>query len=93
MDDRHMMFAVRYIENNPVAAGLVERAEDWPWSSAVAHIGQRDDGLTDWLFLGQHINDWRAMLADGLDASPIVETALRTGRVLGTVEAKVGVSL
>jgi REP element-mobilizing transposase RayT len=25
---------VRYIENNPVKAGLVELAEDWPWSSA-----------------------------------------------------------
>ncbi len=23
-----------YIENNPVSAGLVSRAEDWPWSSA-----------------------------------------------------------
>jgi len=23
-----------YIERNPVAAGLVERPEDWPWSSA-----------------------------------------------------------
>jgi REP element-mobilizing transposase RayT len=23
-----------YIENNPVKAGLVERPEDWPWSSA-----------------------------------------------------------
>ena len=23
-----------YIENNPVKAGLVERAEQWPWSSA-----------------------------------------------------------
>ena len=23
-----------YIERNPVSAGLVERAEDWPWSSA-----------------------------------------------------------
>jgi len=23
-----------YIENNPVAAGLVARPEDWPWSSA-----------------------------------------------------------
>jgi len=23
-----------YIEHNPVAAGLVEKAEDWPWSSA-----------------------------------------------------------
>ena len=25
---------VGYIEWNPVRAGLVERAEDWPWSSA-----------------------------------------------------------
>ena len=25
---------VRYIEQNPVAAGLVSRAEDWRWSSA-----------------------------------------------------------
>jgi REP element-mobilizing transposase RayT len=25
---------VRYIERNPVAAGLVERVEDWEWSSA-----------------------------------------------------------
>ncbi len=25
---------VRYIEENPVAAGLAERAESWPWSSA-----------------------------------------------------------
>lgn len=25
---------VKYIENNPVKAGLVKEAEDWPWSSA-----------------------------------------------------------
>ena len=25
---------VKYIENNPVKAGLVEKPEDWPWSSA-----------------------------------------------------------
>ncbi len=25
---------VRYIERNPVAAGLVDKTEDWPWSSA-----------------------------------------------------------
>ncbi len=25
---------VRYIENNPVAAGLVQNPSDWPWSSA-----------------------------------------------------------
>jgi putative transposase len=30
-----------YIERNPVASGLVSRAEDWPWSSArIRHISQ-----------------------------------------------------
>jgi putative DNA methylase len=33
-DDRHFANAVRYIELNPVKAGLVERAEKWRWSSA-----------------------------------------------------------
>jgi len=29
----HYEYAVNYIEQNPVKAGLVERAEDWPFSS------------------------------------------------------------
>jgi putative transposase len=86
MDDRHMMFAARYIENNPVAANIVGRAEDWRWSSARAHIERRDDGLTDWHALGQHMDNWRAMLVDGLDAGAIVESALRTGKPLGQVK-------
>ena len=28
----------RYIENNPVTAGLVKKPEDWPWSSATQHL-------------------------------------------------------
>ncbi len=28
---------VRYIEHNPVAAGIVEKADDWRWSSAFAN--------------------------------------------------------
>ena len=28
---------LHYIEWNPVSAGLVDRAEDWPWSSTSAH--------------------------------------------------------
>ncbi len=31
---------VRYIENNPVAAGLVGKAEDWHWSSAGRRAGK-----------------------------------------------------
>jgi REP element-mobilizing transposase RayT len=33
-NERHFTAAVEYIHNNPVKAGLVSRAEEWPWSSA-----------------------------------------------------------
>ena len=32
----HLLTVHRYIERNPVRAGLVERAQDWLWSSAAA---------------------------------------------------------
>jgi putative transposase len=35
-EDDHLLTVHRYIERNPVRAGLVERAEDWLWSSAAA---------------------------------------------------------
>ena len=33
-DDAHLRGEIDYIEENPVKAGLVARAADWPWSSA-----------------------------------------------------------
>ena len=47
MDPAHLMTAIRYVELNPVKAKLVRRAEDWPWSSARAHVTGRHDGLID----------------------------------------------
>lgn len=41
LDSLHLLTAWRYVERNPIEAGLVLRAEDWPWSSA-AHR-QRSD--------------------------------------------------
>lgn len=32
--DEHLLTVLRYVERNPVRAGLVERAENWRWSSA-----------------------------------------------------------
>ena len=32
-DGRHFLTVCRYVERNPLRAGLVSRAEDWPWSS------------------------------------------------------------
>jgi REP element-mobilizing transposase RayT len=33
-DEGHLVRTVEYVEHNPVKAGLVEMAADWPWSSA-----------------------------------------------------------
>jgi len=35
-DERHLRAAIDYIHRNPVKAGLVRQATDWPWSSARA---------------------------------------------------------
>jgi REP element-mobilizing transposase RayT len=35
----HFWEILRYVPNNPVAAGLVARPEDWPWSGYRATIG------------------------------------------------------
>jgi len=40
LDAAHLLTVLRYIEANPVAAGLVARAEDWPWSS----LAERENG-------------------------------------------------
>ncbi len=34
---------LRYVERNPVRAGIVQRAEDYPWSSAAFHCGQQSN--------------------------------------------------
>ncbi len=31
--DDHLLTVLRYIERNPLGAGLVARAEEWPWCS------------------------------------------------------------
>jgi putative transposase len=84
MTDAHLMIAVRYVENNPVAAGLVADAAQWRWSSARAHISGQGDGLTDVKAIGQHVRDWATMLRAGLefaDGEDWIDAALRSGRI------------
>lgn len=47
MDEDHLLSTVRYVGLNPVRAGLVKQAADWPWSSARAHLTGEPDGVTD----------------------------------------------
>lgn len=91
MDDAHLMTAVRYVENNPVVAGMVAEAGDWPWSSARSHLaGRRVEGdpLTDVDALGVHVGNWQALLRTGLESmddpatTEAIEARIRTGRPL-----------
>ncbi|MGI6492579.1 MAG: REP-associated tyrosine transposase [Pelotomaculum sp.] len=45
-DDRHLLAAVRYIHNNPVKAGMVEKAADYRWSSYAEYLQPKS---RDWL--------------------------------------------
>jgi putative transposase len=74
MDAANLMVAVRYVENNPVAAGLMEQAEDWPLSSARSHVrGWRAAGdlLTDIAALAEAAPNWWAMLLHDLEAGAL----------------------
>jgi putative transposase len=85
MDEPHLLAAARYVPMNPVRAGLVAGAEDWPWSSARAHLAGRDDGVVTVAPLLDRIGDFAAFLAEGEDsaACAVLGAAESTGRPLG----------
>jgi len=85
MDERHTRAAARYIEMNPVRAGLVRRAADYPWSSARAHLLGCDDALATVAPLLQGVDDWSAFLesAEQADETDQIRAHETTGRPLG----------
>ena len=44
LDDAHWETALRYVELNPIRARIVDRMEDFRWSSARAHLGLEPEG-------------------------------------------------
>ncbi len=45
LDEQYLIACARYIEINPVKREYVDQPEDWPWSSAQAHITGSNDSL------------------------------------------------
>jgi putative transposase len=102
LDEPHTITAIRYIERNPVRAGMVVRAEDYPWSSASAHCGFETEALARPTGLTMpEVQDWSSWLAG--EGDPNEEKRIRartfTGRPCGNdvfirkVEIIVGRSL
>jgi putative transposase len=87
MDETHLLACFRYIENNPVRAKLVQQPEEWPWSSASAHIKAKDDILVKVLpALSIVQDDWKRFLSktESFDQMETFRKHERTGRPLGS---------
>lgn len=76
----------RYIERNPVRAGIVERAEDYPWSSARSHCGLAEQGiLSPRRPFPDCVDDWSAWLRqDDEPAEDRLRDCSRASQPLGS---------
>ena len=91
LDANHLWSALRYVERNPVRAGLVATASHFRWSSAAAHAGL--DTTPGWLRAEPFrstftAGQWAAYL--DFESQGEADNELRrhthTGRPLGTAE-------
>ena len=45
--DDHLLMAMRYVEGNPVRAGMVTSAREWPWSSHRENLDEAERSVID----------------------------------------------
>lgn len=88
LDESHLWAAVRYVERNPVRAGLAARAEEYAWSSAPAHCGLRSDPLLARGFPREGVvEDWSSWLAgEQAEQTDAIRSRTMTGRPCGSME-------
>lgn len=93
LDEPHLMLAARYIERNPVRAGIAEKPWQWIWSSAIDHTSERERGslirLGDFFKItDMSYGSWRKYI-DCIDQNNFLQeirSYTLTGRPLGRVE-------
>ena len=78
LDNSHQWEALRYVELNPVRAGLVRGAVDWRWSSAALHVGGPDQAgfvdCTDWSQRWS-ATTWGVVLHHGVQDASLIRTS------------------
>jgi putative transposase len=89
---------MRYVDLNPVRAGIIAEAPDWRWSSALAHTSPMPhDELLDWPWIewmeGARLGRWSypdwlssLLVADPPDELDRMRRATKLGEPLGSDE-------
>ena len=85
LDEPYSLTAARYVELNPVRAGLVDAPSDYRWSSTSAHLEGRGDALVCVKPLLELAPDWRRLLTTVIPQEELRILRARdlTGRPLG----------
>ena len=85
MNESYLLAAARYVELNPVRAGLVKSPGVYPWSSAAAHLTGRDDELVRVAPLLELAPNWVTFLSTECPDTECeaIRRHERTGRPLG----------
>ena len=83
MDEQHLLAAARYIELNPVRAGLAADPLDWRWSSARFHVSGRPDPLVKPGLLSSLVGNWAGFLREHVSGIDALRKHQATGRPLG----------
>jgi putative transposase len=86
LDNDYLWSAIRYVERNPVRAGMIDRAEDYPWSSAAAHCRLTTDPVLTtracWTAQFSAIHDWSQWLRTHDEPGSVDVLRRRAGRGL-----------
>jgi putative transposase len=86
LDEPYLLACARYVERNPVRAGLTKKPEQWRWSIAAAHMSGQDDILVKTApLLNLVTKSWQDFLSIDATESDIdlFRKHERTGRPLG----------
>ncbi|MEW5745789.1 MAG: transposase [Nitrospirota bacterium] len=87
--ENYLWAAARYIEQNPRRAKIVKKEEEYPYSSAKAHIeGRRDDILGEELFPEAQRKDYVSFIRESITEEEMqrLKYSTRTGRPFGGEE-------
>jgi putative transposase len=80
MDEPYLMAAARYVERNAIRAKRADRAEDWAYCSARAHVAGRDDVLAESDWLRERTAGWTCAWGEYLSQSDDAGIGRRIGR-------------
>ena len=86
LDEKYLYAAVRYVELNPVRAGIVKYPQDYTWSSAQFHILGTPNSVLSHFYLLDEISDWKKYLSQEEDLleTKAIRRHTESGRPLGS---------